>query len=402
MPRLIRLCMILLPVISVSARADTQQLLEQGEAPVTSALIQPDPLGFIARPLSNARDFTEQKADLTFELGVTVVFQAASDTVGPGDPTPVLLSFSYDFAGAWTPIDNERWGVGTFGWLVEGGRPIGVSRTTDLTENAGAIFSVNDDLDSEPIAVTELWYSHRFNDELIVITIGKIDQTVFFDANRVANDETAQFLATPLVNNPAIAFPDNGLGINLTVTPNELFYASFGVGDANAVATRSGFNSIEMEEFFIAGEVGFTPTLERLGPGAYRLIVWTTEFDGESGSGFAVSFDQEVEPIADGFVVFFRFGVGDDDVVDFDVFVSAGFGIEGPCNRPDDMFGVGVAWGDPTDPMVDDETVIETFYRIQLTDTLTVTPDLQFILDPGANPARDVIVVAGVRLQFLF
>jgi len=44
--------------------------------------------------------------------------------------------------------------------------------------------------------------------EELVVTLGKLDPTAFFDADELANDECTQFLADMFVNTPALPWPD--------------------------------------------------------------------------------------------------------------------------------------------------------------------------------------------------
>lgn len=61
------------------------------------------------------------------------------------------------------------------------------------------------------LQVSELVY--RYQQETRAVEVGLMDLTGYFDLGRIGNDETTQFLAADLVNNPAIAFPDYTLGI---------------------------------------------------------------------------------------------------------------------------------------------------------------------------------------------
>ena len=81
--------------------------------------------------------------------------------------------------------------------------------------------------------------------------------------------------------------------------------------------------------------------------------------------------------------------------------VTAGFGLEDPFDNPGDEFGVAAAWAQPSDPQLSDEWVIESFYRIQLSPTLQLTPDLQFIINPSSG-TKDVVVVGGLRLRIQY
>lgn len=356
-----------------------------------------DPLSPVTNITNDVRDELEE-AGFSFELGVTSIVQVASDRIG--SRPPVLWSFSYDFCGEWRLLDDATIGAGDIGWHLEGGRPIGDRRTTDLSGDIGSMLGINDDLDGEPVALTELWWKHTALDGALTITLGKIDPTYFYDGNRIPNCERTQFFATPLVNNAAIAFPDNGLGANLTITPAEWCCVSAGIHDGRAVATRTGFNTLDEGELFYACEIGFTPEINGYA-GAYRLMAWTTEVDDQHGRGFALSFDQEILPGA-GVVPFCRYGYSEGEVADYDHQISVGVGFEGLLGRADDLLAIGYVWADPTDASLRQESLMEVFYRIQLTDSTQITPDVQFVFDPAGNTDRDVVTVVGLRVQMDF
>ena len=61
---------------------------------------------------------------------------------------------------------------------------------------------------------------------------------------------------------------------------------------------------------------------------------------------------------------------------------------------------VGVAWSDPSPGAGNrNETLVEFSYRVELTPSVTLTPDLQIVLDPTGNPKSDSIFVGGLRLE---
>ena len=379
--------------------ADDPAVAAESAQAASAALIQPDPLEPLLQAVGyrSLQETLEKELNVSLELGYTLIWQIAGDTQGRSDN---LWSGSFDLSAEWTAFEHDQFGTGALGVLVESGHIIGQRNNMDLSENIGTILGVNDDLDNQALVVTELWWRHSLLDDKLTITVGKMDQTAFFDGNRVANDETAQFLATPLVNNPSIAAPDNGLGFNVTFAPDDLWYVSGGMGDAYADARCAGFNTIGDKGRFVAVEIGITPTIaERAG--AYRVIGWHVEQpDGDGdGGGIALSFDQE---LIENVTAFFRYGYGDDEVADFEQFVSAGVGIESPFGRANDMVGVGFAWANPADNDSEEESLLELFYRIQLTDTVALTPDLQFVFDPAESADNDTVAVFALRLQATF
>lgn len=367
----------------------TTLLMSQASAQdTTDVWIDPDPLADVLAPLAVVQQALAEQTGLEVEFGYTMVGQFASRAE---DDARGLLSGSFDVSGLWSPITD-----GSLGFLVEGGQIIDHNRSEDLSANIGSGLGVNDDLDNTAIAVTELWWEHLLFDGAVTVTLGKIDQTVFFDANALANDETAQFLATPLVNSVAVAFPDNGPGAVIRIDPCEHYYVQLGVGHSEAVATRASFDTLSRHHLFGAVEIGLKPEFADQ-PGEYRLMLWNTQADDVSSRGFSISCDQHV---TERVIVFARFSDADRDVVDFKRSVSAGCGLVEPIGgRPDDLLATGFAWADPSDPTRREETILETFYRAQITESVALTGDVQLVLNPADAAGDEAVVVFGFRMQ---
>jgi porin len=53
-------------------------------------------------------------------------------------------------------------------------------------------------------------------------------------------------------------------------------------------------------------------------------------------------------------------------------------------------------------PGLRDQYAVELFYRLQLSSSFELTPDIQFMIDPSLNPAHDFIAVFGARARLSF
>jgi hypothetical protein len=381
----------------VETRADVE-----GEAhqPVES-LLDPDPIEppLEAIGIRSAQRWAEERK-IHPHLGFTFVWQGATDVE---EDTNNLTTGSFDLSLTWEIFDTGQLS-GSLGFLADGGQVIGHHQSEDLSANVGSAMGINADYDTEFARVAELWYAQGFGaDDTVVVTVGKIDQTAYFDTNRIANDETTQFLSSPLVNNLSVPFPDRGLGINAAVKLSEQLYATIGYGDAAANANENGFNTVDNGDWFTAAEVGFAPTFGGDGDdartAAYRLTVWGSGLDdGGDGMGVALSADHE---IVRGIVPFARLGFGDDAVTAFEYFASAGVGFEDAFGRAGHMFAIGAAWARTGGSDKKSETIVEAFYRLPLTDTISLSPDVQFVFDP-IDSDGGVVLVGGIRVQASF
>ncbi len=304
-------------------------------------------------------------------------------------------------------------------------------------DRVGSYFPVNvDAIGDRAIRLIELWYEQTFFDKKARWRVGKLDLTVDFDTNAYANDETSQFLNAALVNTGNIPFPDYGLGTQLFVSPTDWFYLGLAAADAQADGNETGLNTTfhDSADFFGIFEVGFLPVWStpwgRL-PGGYRFGIWydpqTKErfFDDRGGRrkraptrrddhGFYATFDQIVyqeKPSDDldqqGLGLFFRYGYAREDVNEIEHFWSCGAQYRGLIpTRDDDVLAFGFAQGIISDQRHaylggDRESVYELYYRIEICPWLQVSPDMQYIVNPGAEGGRDAFV-AGCRVQMSF
>jgi porin len=198
---------------------------------------------------------------------------------------------------------------------------------------------------------------------------------------------------------PVRAFPSNGLGINLTAKPSDLFYVSAGTQDAQGKKTTAGFDTLfEDWDLFTAGEVGFTPIIEGWGSGLYRFTGWyraAGETDGKPhDSGFDLSFDQRIGPYM---IPFFRYGWGEGNINGIEQMISAGVGWQKQLITEADVLGLAGSWGKPSDHDLDDQFATEIFYRLQVSPDNQFTVGYQIIIDPSLDPDSDVVGVFEMR-----
>lgn len=199
-------------------------------------------------------------------------------------------------------------------------------------------------------------------------------------------------------------FPDNGLGANVLYAPGNAgepealgpYYVTAGLGSSAADSRQTTLNDLDRDDVFHAAEFGLTPTFNTGdGPmtGAYRVLMWNSQLqdDGDAVC-LALSLDQELVP---GVVQITRYGNSRPDVGGDQHFVSAGVGFENPFGRASDLLAVGGAYYDTGDS--GEESVVEAFYRLQLTCTLALTPDLQVDFNPFDSD-EDTVIVGGMRL----
>jgi porin len=303
--------------------------------------------------------------------------------------------------------------------------------------SVGSFFGVNEDAGgNRSMDVTELWYEQSWFEQTLRIRLGKIDLTggfehrgcpVAFDCSTYANDETAQFLNSALVNNPAIPFPDNGLAVAVYYSPVDLWYVSAAVADAQAGARKTGFQTAFHGEdyFFYIFETGITPVLNSVnGPlqGTYRAGLWYDPQPKERFSdsktcrddtGFYISFDQMLcrennkAQDSQGLAVFGRYGWADSKINELARFWSAGVQYQGLIpGRDDDVlalgFGQGIFSDDATSFTEDYESALELYYRAEVAPWIAISPSIQYVANLAGDESVGDAVVLGVRALMRF
>jgi carbohydrate-selective porin OprB len=343
--------------------------------------------------------FRDQFHDETgFDVGVEtkLIFQQLTSGDQPDDTTV----FNLNIFGAWDLIDDEAIGKGRLGWVVRYRDPFGPT-PREFSRAVGVPYTTNDtNVDDEFLTLLQFWWQQQFADDRVALTFGKIDQGAYLNGSTYAGSDGRYFLAQPLATNPSRAFPGNGLGMNLKVTPNDAWYVSAGFGDADANSRASGFNTIE-GNWFSGAEIGLTPQLEGLGPGTYRFTVFHRDGNDrrQENYGFALSFDQQM---SDEYALFLRYGIGNARVGAIEKTASTGIVFIQPFGFPDDALGFAAFWGQSTNGSRHSDWGLETFWRWQVTPRGEFTPGWQVHFDPSGNPDKDVVGVFTLRLRWLF
>lgn len=285
----------------------------------------------------------------------------------------------------------------------------------------GSFFGTNSAaIGNRSLDIVEFFYEGKLISDDLKIIIGKIDITGLFDNSAYANDECTQFLNGSLVNNPAVPFPDYGLGLVLNWDITEWLYLRGGMVDAEADSRTSGFTTtFEDGKFFYVAEMGITHN-----NGTYRFGVWIdgqekTKLNDEDKStnndtGFYTSCDkllwkENSDPNdTQGLGGFFRYGWANGRYNSLTNFYSFGLQYQGLFNgRDNDVLGVGFSNGafsnlDKENFPEDYERVVEVYYNAAITPWFHFTPSMQYIANPGGSNSASDAVVFSVRSEILF
>jgi high affinity Mn2+ porin len=337
------------------------------------------------------------------ELGLTGVLQGSSGADDLAGSDQIDASGSLDLE-----VQKKFGDIGTAFIMVESRQGQG------LTNEIGTFHGVNADAvaDRANLKITEAWYEYSFAEVPLILTIGKIDLTNYFDNNAVANDETLQFLANGFVNNIAVEFPvDNGPGFRLACFPSEQLEIGLGVGESDA-----DFEDVDRDPFGIL-EFSYRHRFGEL-QGNYRFYSWINAAEHQEWTdplkdhsknwGLGISFDQAISRKLTGFL---RAGIQNDSVSQVHTTLSLGAEFRGLFpEKEEDVLGLAFGIARPSDKYADSvapskldyEQMVEAYYSFHVNDHLILSPDLQVTRNPAGLADADTVTVLGFRAQMLF
>ncbi len=308
-------------------------------------------------------------------------------------------------------IDQRLWKGGTLRFKARGSDPHD-DPPVGITPLVGTKLNLDwAAYETSAAYIANLYLEQKFSDDKLTVAIGKITFPNYFDENKVAGWD---FFSHALARNQLFPHRYHTIGALLRYDPTDWLYLQLGTTDARGIRSETGLNTMfdGDTELITMGEVGIKTDGFAGRQGNYRFDVWhdsrhIARHDGngtESGMiGFGVSFDQMITKSVG---AFFRYGVEDGDVRTFGQFWSLGGTWKGPFSpRRDDVLGFGMAQGltdrsyrlakngTPT------ETLLETYYKLRLSDYMSLTFDCQVLFDPGANPSNETAIIPGLRLK---
>jgi porin len=279
--------------------------------------------------------------------------------------------------------------------------------------------------------VAEAWLETWFGDA-VRFKFGKVD----FNSEFAFSEIGSEFLNPSAGISPTVqsgpTFPATATSANLFLMPTECSYLGVGIYDgAGAVGVNTGsqgfsgfFRDDESDDYFTIVEAGtgwtggnswgsgrlaiggwfhgeqferFDGATERGASGGYAIVdqvVWRENpDDGDDVQGLGITANVAIS--------------GSDDVVTVPLHTQAGVVWTGLFEgRDDDAIGLLVSHAQLSEasgsPYVGAETILELVYRLQVTPSVILRPDLQYVINPGGDPTLDDALVGMLRVEITF
>jgi porin len=303
----------------------------------------------------------------------------------------------FDAYGVWVPFARGTGWEGLLGFRIADqhayGRSVAPSRFgSELGSSWGTALA----FDLRELVPIELWWEQHFFKDAFRIRAGKLDPFTIFDPLSLSHPFEG-FMSHPLTLNSTIAWPASGFGVLARANLLEGLYLHGGVFNANGDGSNID-TFFERNEHLVMVQAGWNPSFA-FGKGDYRLTLWKADrrliAGVAEGAGLSFMAEQEIGDL----MPFLRYGHANGGATFLKNMVAAGLGFRKAFGRRSDVLAFGATWGEPLFPGLRTQYGLEAYYRLQLTNELALTPDVQVIFNPAQNPGVDCIGVFSLRAR---
>jgi porin len=363
-------------------------------------ILTTDPFGIFFNPFEELTDWINKSARL--KIGETYTFVNQYATATPAGVRHGQTSGRGDFTAAWKVYDHES-NAGTISMLARSGTNIGISQQFNLSQSIGSGLTLNclqGGGPQEPIMVDILYWRQDLLNKRLSLYIGKIHPNEYISLSMFNNDERAQFLNGGSDGNLTFASDGayaGGAAIELQATKHVYIHAlavdteGSPQGNINTLVDRKYMESVEL------GWLGGSPGQQF---SDFRMNFWRDDTATlGSGKGGGIGFEHEQR---NGWTPFGRLGFASNTGTSIKQVEELGLDQMKPFKRRGDMFGITFIHSEPSLGAKHHENVMETFYRLRLTKSVDLGPDLEVSNHPTYAGRAYTTALLGMRMRVMF
>lgn len=308
----------------------------------------------------------------------------------------------------WTTFQNE-YGTGTLNFAYNIVRYGGIQGSR-LNSNIGAVTGIND-YTSKATSMDELYYTYQLGGSWNWLTLALGQFPLYnFDGSSYNSNQQVNFINEALSQNASSTYSTAGVGTYVQIDPNEDWSFAFGAQDATDIDGQSfRVNDFDQKHFTTFGYAAYTPTIKGLGQAQYSVLLYNqpgVKAQPQTTNGWSFNISQN---IGEKLNIFARVNGVSGNVAEIDQSWVLGGVYNDPLDRnPLDQIGLAFAYNKINEKAVGEplnssaEKVIETYWAWGISKWMTLTPDIQFIIDPAQNPKSDFDTVFSLRGTFFF
>jgi len=358
--------------------------------------------GALGNNYSQFKNMLSDKYGIEYNLNYSIMAQHAS----PGGKYNAVQSYLAPSI-TWTTFDNH-YGTGVLNASYYS-IFYGNHNANDIQNRTGMVTPINDFTDNEQ-EFASLYYTYQLPYRYNWLTFGLGQYSLYaFDGNDYNNNQQVNFINYSLSQNGSATYADAGLGAYIQATPGNWNIIA-GFQDAtNIEAPSIRFNHLNDKHFTTFAQIGYNQSIKGLGDGQYSIMYYNQPYVKEqpqTTNGWSINAQQN---ISEKWVLLGRINGVSGSTSSIKNSYVAGFVINNPLNRNSlDQIGMAYAYNDidesavGTDLNHTGEHVLETYWAWGISKWATLTPDLQFYINPALNNSSDYGTALSLRLSVFF
>jgi porin len=353
-------------------------------------------------PYFGFKERVRDTVGLGFGIDYSTVVFSVSDTPGEERAAGGMVRLY----GAWELVGRDSPNSGSLIYKVEHRHRYTNLAPKDFSFDFGYAGLIAPPFSDQQTRLTNLYWRQRFLDGRIAVVGGFLDTTDYVDVYALASPWLHFQNLVFSTGSATIPLPDDatfGIAGAAMVTNN--VYVIGGIADTNANAAdpfRSAESFFTTAEHFAQLEVGWTSSQQRIIFDNVHVTFWHADEREKAQvlGGWGVNCSASTF-LNESFMPFVRGGYAKDGGSLLQRSLSAGLGHYG--GRGSDVLGVAYNWGEPNEttfaPELSTQHGLELFYRLQVTNELAITPNLEYIRNPALQPDQDSIWLFGLRAR---
>ena len=359
----------------------------------------------LGKEYSDFKDYLQNEYGLGYAVDVSFMPQY-------GAPNGKKTAFQTVVAPSitWENFNNE-YGTGTLNLAYTVARYSG-SNGEKIGNNIGVVTDIND-YASQSNTFNELYYSYQLPGKWDWLTVALGQFPLYnFDGSAYDSNQQENFVNYALSQNASSTYPTASMGGYMQIAPNEEWTLAFGGQDAHNI-DGDGISTSKLfkrhAHYTTFASLSYTPTISGLGAGQYSVLFYNqpwVDVQDQTTNGWSINLSQN---LGEKFAVFGRINGVSGSVAEINQSYVLGAVYNNPLDRnPLDQIGLAAAYnkideaavGEPIEH--DAETVLEAYWAWGVSKWMTLTPDIQFYINPALNAKSDNATVVTLRASVFF
>jgi porin len=305
------------------------------------------------------------------------------------------------FYGTWLRFGSPEGNSGRLVWKTETRNPFGRNPTPrEMGFDTGSVLSTANYKDLNYWGITDLYWKQGLQGGKYGFLVGHMDPGDWADQYPLLNAWTS-FLNDAFYNNPTEAIPQRGFGLVGQVFLSTNTYILAGVHDANGKDGKLDYSGLsDTGELFSWVEYGYRSQRDISARHNAHIHFWHQDQrdEAETEESWGVAYTQSIVTKRDG-VAFLRAGWSRGDAAQMRRFIGVGASY---TPRGWDTLGIATSWGSPPETSLRNQITSEVFYRVQITQNLTMSPDIQIVYHPSYTKDESWVFTPGLRMRLVF